>query len=236
MKNPFRFSFLPYATLGAGVLGLCLRFWLFAATDEKGLLPHFHIAEPLLYILTALILGFLFLACRQRCTPPLRPELLRLWAVLGDGLGCLGLLLAVALRVCGSAGTGIAGCLLCALAMLACALLRLCKKAVPYWLHAILTAALMLCAVAQCRGWGAEPQLQVYFFPLMASVFAILSAYHRTLLAAGQRKARRLAFFSQGCVFFSFLSLNVSQWPIYLGLLCWSCSQLIPCYRRKKED
>lgn len=235
MKNPFRFSILPYFTLGAGALGLCLRFWLFSATDEKGLLPFFHIADPLLYILTALTLGVLFLSCRQRCGSPFRPGFMRLWALAGDILGGVCLLAAVVCNLRGGA-IGTIGCLLSALAMLTAALWRLMKKAAPYWLFTILTAALMLCIIAQCREWGAEPQLQAYFFPLMAAVFAILAAYHRTLLAAGQKKQRLLAFFSQGCLFFSFLSLNTSQWPLYLGLLCWSSALILPCYRKKKEE
>ena len=66
MKNPFRFSILPYFTMGAGGLGLALRVWLFSATDEKSLLPAGHPADAALYILTALVLGILFLAARNR--------------------------------------------------------------------------------------------------------------------------------------------------------------------------
>ena len=236
MKHPFRFSLLPCLTLGAGAVGLCLRLWLFSATDAKGLLPHFHVADPLLYLLTALTLAGIFLACRQRSASPLRPGLLRLWCLLGDALGGLCLLLAIVLNRCGSTMVGSVGCLLCALAMLLTALWRLGRKAIPYWLFALLTAALMLCTISQCRDWGTEPQLQAYFFPLMASVFAILAAYQRTLMAAGQRRARSLAFFSQSCLYFSILSLNTHQWPLYLGLLFWSSALIIPCYRTKKEE
>ena len=45
MKHPFRFSILPYFTLGAGGIGLILRLWLFSATDAKGLLPASHPAD-----------------------------------------------------------------------------------------------------------------------------------------------------------------------------------------------
>ena len=237
MKNPFRFSVLPYLTMGAGGLGLRLRLWLFSATDEKGLLPHFHIADPLLYILTALTLGSIFLACRQRCTSPVPRQRLRLWDALGHVLGGLGLLLCAVFSLFDPAAAGLAvlvGVLLGGSILILTGVLTALGKAAPYWIFALLTAALMLYTIAQCRVWGGEPQLQVYFFPLMASVFAILTSYHRTLLAAGQRKARLLAFFSQSCLFFCFLSLNTRQWPLYLGLLCWACAQLIPCYKKKE--
>ena len=65
MKHPFRSHILPLFTMGAGGLGFALRLWLFSATDEKGLLPAGHWADAALYLLTALVLGILFLATRQ---------------------------------------------------------------------------------------------------------------------------------------------------------------------------
>ena len=79
------------------------------------------------------------------------------------------------------------------------------------------------------------PQLQEYFFPLLASVFLILSAYHSTTLAAGKGHPRQLAFFSQGALFLCCLSLNSEQGLLYLGMLLWTAVQLYPCIRAKKE-
>ena len=54
-------SYLPVVTLSAGCLGLALRIWLFlGGTDEKGLLLSSHPANALIFILTALFLGYLF--------------------------------------------------------------------------------------------------------------------------------------------------------------------------------
>ena len=65
MKHPFRSRILPHFTLGAGLLGLALRIWLFSDIDGKGLLPAGHPADSALYILTALTLGILYLATRE---------------------------------------------------------------------------------------------------------------------------------------------------------------------------
>jgi hypothetical protein len=109
------------------------------------------------------------------------------------------------------------------------------NKRLPYQLCAILTVVLMLNTVAQCQIWGAEPQLQSYFFPLLASIFLILTAYYKTTLAASQGNPKMLAFFSQGALFFCCLSLNTPQWPLYFGMLFWAAVQIYPCIRAQKE-
>ena len=64
MKHPFRSHILPFFTVGAGGLGFALRLWLYAGIDEKGLLPVGHPADYLLFLLSALTIGILFLATR----------------------------------------------------------------------------------------------------------------------------------------------------------------------------
>lgn len=240
MKNPFRFSILPYFTMGAGGLGLCLRLWLFSATDEKGLLPASHPAEVLLYVLTALVLGILFLACRQVSAPPFRRGFRRTAEIVGNTAGGLGLLLTALTSLPGERSVlALLAAIICAagsLLMLLAAFYSYRKTPMPYWLPAAVTVALMVCTVTQCRAWGAIPQVQHYFFPLLASIFLILTAYHRTTLAAKHGSRKRLAFFSQGALFFCCLSLNSSSWWLYLGMACWAAVQLLPCYHIKKES
>lgn len=236
MKRPFRKPLLPYFTMGAGGLGLALRLWLFSATDEKGLLPAGHIADSALYILTAITLLVLFLAARSlafRCRSS------RLSMTVSYGLGGLGLLACALLTF--SAGsvrlTGVAtaaavvGCV----DLLCMAFMHGRGKQVPYWLTAILTVVLMLDTVAQCQVWGSLPQLQEYGFPLLASIFLILSAYQSTALAAGKGDPKLLAFFSQGALFLCCLSLNTPHWPMYFGMLFWAAAQLHFCKPIKKE-
>jgi len=120
MKNPFRFSILPFFTMGAGGLGLALRLWLFSATDEKGLLPAGHAADYALYILTALTLGILFLATRELKPRRISKAFFRLSGTIAHLLGGLGLIIyAVHILVTGTARLGLVavgdadGCLFC---------------------------------------------------------------------------------------------------------------------------
>lgn len=239
MKHPFRSHILPYFTMGAGGLGLCLRLWLFSAVDEKGLLPQKHPAEMLLFVLTGITLLILFLATRKLQPSRLPRKTVRISAAASHVIGGLGLILAAVTDF--SAGVVSLGkvamiaCFVGGLALFFSAFLIACKKKPPYWLYAIVTGVLMLDAVAQCQVWGAVPQLQEYFFPLLATIFSILTAYYATALAARMGNRQHLAFFSQGALFFCCLSLNTNQWPMYLGLLFWTGVQLFPSLPSEKE-
>lgn len=238
MKHPFRSHILPHFTVGAGVIGLVLRFWLFSAIDEKGLLPVGHPLDSILYILTALTLGILFLATREPIPRKVKPNQQRFLGALAYVLGGLGLICDCLMQFSGVtvrlAGVAMIGGIAGGIVMFCIAVLLLLGKKIPYPLCAALTVVLMLDTVAQCQVWGSEPQLQAYFFPLMASICLILSSYQATTLAAGQGKLRLLAFFSQSALFFCCLSLNTAQWPLYLGMLLWAAVQLYPCITRKE--
>ena len=239
MKHPFRSNILPFFTMGAGGLGLALRLWLFSTIGEKNLLPIGHPADSLLYVLTALTLAILFLATRQLTPRRIQKKALRQNCTCAYGLGGLGLLLTAILDMSSSnarlAFVATIASALGALAMFVMAFLKFRNKRLPYQLCAILTVVLMLNTVAQCQIWGAEPQLQSYFFPLLASIFLILTAYYKTTLAASQGNPKMLAFFSQGALFFCCLSLNTPQWPLYFGMLFWAAVQIYPCIRAQKE-
>ena len=239
MKHPFQSRILPLFTMGAGGIGLALRIWLFSATDEKGLLPLGHIADYCLYILSAVALGILFLATRELTPRRITRKFARLSAGCAYALGGLCLMLTAVLEIAGSsarlAWVATAASLLGGVLMLFMAALKYLGKRIPYWLPAALTVILMLDTVTQCQVWGAEPQLQTYFFPLMASVFLILTAYQKTVLCAKRQGRRKLAFYSQCALFFCCLSLNTAQWSLYFGMLFWAAVQLYPCILARKE-
>lgn len=239
MKHPFRKPILPYFTLGAGALGLALRFWLFSGIDGKGLLPAGHPADSSLYILTALTLGILFLATRELTPRSVNKRILCPITGCAYVLGGLGLIFdgllhfsSVNVRL---AGVAMVSGILGGIVMLCMAVLHFMGKKPAFWMHVILTVVLMLDTVAQCQVWGSEPQLQAYFFPLLASIFLILSSYQAATLAAGQGKPKLLAFFSQSALFFCCVSLNTAQWRLYLGMLFWAAVQFYPCILSEKE-
>ena len=239
MKHPFRFSLLPFFTMGAGGLGLALRLWLFSAADDRGLFPTGHPANSGVYILTALTLVVLFLATREPVHRRINKQFIRVSGTCAYLIGGLGLILTAVWKFSGSneklAWIAVAASVVGGLAMFFMAALKFARKQLPYWLPAVLTVVLMLDTVTQCQVWGAVPQLQIYFFPLLASIFLILTAYHKTVFTARKNNARLLAFFSQGALFFCCVSLNATQWPLYLGMLFWAAVQLYPCILSKKE-
>ena len=233
MKHPFRFSILPYFTMGAGGIGLCLRLWLYSAIDEKGLLPFRHPADILLYVLSALTIGVLFLATRELCHTPYRRSFRRIAETAGNLLGAISLLLYALLNKQGVLVNIV--CFIGMFLLLLAALFSLKKKVMPYQLGVAITVVLMVFTVTQCRAWGAIPQIQHYVFPLLASVFLILTAYHRTKLLAKQNTRTNLAFFSQCALFLCCLSLNTNP-ILYFGVACWAAVQLFSCYQPKKES
>lgn len=239
MKHPFHCHILPLFTMGAGGIGLGLRLWLYAGVDEKGLLPVGHPAEKALFLLTAITLGILFLATRELKPRRIKKSFLRISGSIAYLLAGISLILCTLLKLTGGtsrlAFVATAATLIGGLTLWYMAALKYFRKQLPYWAPAILTVVLMLNTVAQCQVWGAVPQLQTYFFPLLASIFLILSAYEKTAYTALKGSPKKLAFFSQGALFFCCLSLNTSQWPLYFGMLCWAAVQFYPCIFAKKE-
>lgn len=239
MKHLFHSRILPWFTLCAGVLGSVLQHRLFSLSDEKGLLPAGHPAGYALLALTAAVLAVVYLCTRKLTPRRFRGRFLYLLEACGHLLGGLGLFATAAwilpqstVRLAFPAMVAsFAGSLL----LFSMAVFRFFRKRPPYWLAALLTAVLMVDTVAQCQAWGTVPQVLTYFFPLMAAVSLILSAYHQTARLAGRGNPGNLAFFSQSALFFCCLSLRSSQWPLYLGMLFWAAVQLCPCVCAKKE-
>lgn len=239
MKHPFRSHILPFFTLGAGGIGLALRLWLYSGIDSKGLLPSAHPAEYGLFLLSALTIGILFLATRELTPRRVSKEFLRISGTVAYALAGSCLILTAILKLSGSmvrlAWVAVAAALVGGIFLLMMAVMRFFRKRPPYWVSAIITVVLMLNTVAQCQVWGSEPQLQEYFFPLLASVFLILSAYEKTKFAAKRGNANTLAFFSQCALYFCCVSLNTAHWPLYFGMMLWAAVQFYPCIFVKKE-
>jgi len=72
--------------------------------------------------------------------------------------------------------------------------------------------------VCQYRVWSPEPQLELYFFPLMACVCLMLTAYQALCLDIRKEDRRGYAFFNQAALFFCCLSLLDTQRFFYLGM------------------
>ena len=95
-----------------------------------------------------------------------------------------------------------------------------------YLLHAAVTVYSMFQLVSLYRHWSPEPQLLLYFFPLLAAVFLMLTAYHAACLDAMQGSRRWYIFFNQAAVFFCCLSLFSEYWLFYLAMGLWAGTNL----------
>lgn len=227
MINCLRPRILPLFTLGAGGLGFALRLWLFANTDEKGLLPDAHISAVLLYILTGLVLAVLFICVRQLKPVSKYAKLFpaSIHRSVGCGIGAFGILYTAVFQY-GFSGdilhtlTAVVG-VAAALAMGTMAFLRYLGSRPSVPLYTVLTAFLMLDTVSRCRVWSAEPQAQMYFFPLLAGVTLMLAGYYLTELSVRRGDSRRFVFFNQAAVFFCCVCMNGENGLFYPAMAAW---------------
>lgn len=243
MKKLMKPAFLPIFTLAAGILGLALRAWLFfGGTDQKGLLVSAHPANALIFILTALVLAVLFICIRplnavgryQQLFP--RAEL--------PAMGCIAAAVGIVwvnfrdLNLRADAITTIS-LVLGALAVISLLILACCriKRIRPvFFLHMIVTVYLMFHLISQYRLWSAEPQLQVYFFPLLASVFLMLTGYHNVVLDARKSERKWFVFCNQGALYCCCLSLWGDSWLFYLSMGFWMLSSLCSLDIQETEE
>jgi len=229
--------------LAVGGIGFILRLCLFAfCVDDKGLLMAGHPLGITVYILTVLFMAALLLRVRglQAAVPAYR----KLFP--GSLLSAIG---------CIAAGAGIlftaadelilrrdmVTMITAILALLACVsliLLGLHRKKgqrPSYLLHTGVTVYMMFHLISQYRLWSPEPQLQIYFFPLLASVFLMLTAYQAVCLDIKKGDRRAYVFFNQAALFCSCLSLVNENWLFYLTMGIWTATNLCSFRPAKTE-
>lgn len=228
MNKIFKSTLLPVFTLICGLVGFGLRLWLFGAgMDEKGLLVAGHPAGILIWILTAIVIAVVALGVRKLMPIDKYHQLFpaSIFAGIGCMLGAAGILYVnireyLQVRDTITLVTLILG-LLAAVALVLLGGCRWQGKRPAFWLQSVVTVYFMLHLVSQYRLWSAESQLQVYFFPLLASVFLMLTAYHGAVLDAEKGSRRWYVFGSQCALFFCCLSLQGPSWPFYLTMALW---------------
>jgi hypothetical protein len=227
MKISLKPNLLPWLTLGLGGIGLALRLWLQAQTDDWGLLPAGHVAQVLLCVLTAVVMAALFF-----CIRPLAPvnKYSRLFpaslkAAIGCGIGAVGLLVAaIGQLLAASDVLSIAAFVLGLLAAGCLGYLGLCRyKGIgpSYLFYALITVFLMLYTVCQCRNWGSEPQLMLYAFQLLTCIFLVLTGYYPTVLASQKGSRRWFVFCSQSALFFCCVSLAGENKLFFMAMAAW---------------
>ena len=251
MKKDFflRPSILPYFTLIAGAAGLVLRtIYLKTQMGPGGLLTAGHPLSILTYILTAVTLAALVV-----CVLPLkilprryrRPFRKTTRSALGCAAAGAGILITGLQQVLQQQTPF--NLILMAMAFVTAVCFGFLayarqKGSRPHYLvHAGIIVYLMLRLVCQYRVWSPEPQLDLYFSPLMASVCLMFTAYQALCLDTRKEDRRGYAFFNQAALFFCCLSLLDAYRFFYLGMGIYCATNLCSlrvshAYYKKEEE
>lgn len=238
MKRSFPVNPLTLLTLILGAVGLGLRFWLLSATDSRGLLPAWHIAEILLYVLTGIAMLLLLLSTltMEKCKCRLRVKhgnTRKVGAITGAlGLGASSVLALLKAPTGLALAVAILG-ILTAVGILLFGFRPNSKLSFP--LMCAVTVFFMLYTVSHSQYWGTLPQVQSYLFPLLALIFLVFTGYHRCELTVKAAVCRRFVFFNHGALFFCCLSLCETNCLFYLGAAFWLACDFTSVKLTKEE-
>lgn len=176
-KDP---KWLPIVMLGLGGLAMALRYLLYRlAVDEKGLLVPGHSLELCLWVLTIAVTGAVIALTGREYTPQPAtfPQML---GELAGGLAILSLLPGLLKNSAVSMdGVHMALAVIAAAALIFSAF-RMFRGQVPsMFLHSGVCVFFALHLISRYRVWSSHPQIQDYFFPLMAALAGMVFAYLR---------------------------------------------------------
>ncbi len=223
-------SLLPAVVLGLGILGFGLRKLLYlAAVDQRGLLVPGHPLAICLCLLTAGVMGLIFLTVRklegsngyEENFPPSLPGF----------LGQAAMAAAVAYTVVPSAPQlpGTLGMLwkLLGIASVPCLMaagyFRL-KGQKPFFLLQTLPCLFLLMHIVNhYRDWSSQPQLQNYCFTLLALMALVLFAFYCGSFAVEMPKRKLQRGVGLAALYLCLVALASSDAPwLLLGGAAWS--------------
>ena len=226
-------NFLSYLALGAGAAALALRLWLLLSIDHKGLIPANHPAGIIGYVLLGAVLVSLLVICRPWKKKPVAKWSFRKSpaAAAGCFAAAAGIVVTAVQELGQTSPITIAACVLAAAAAFCLVVLglRRLKGHAPHpALHCVLTAYLTCHLLAQYQLWNTDPQLQNYLPQLLASIFCMMSAYHRAALDTEPGHPGTFLFFNYGAVFLSCLAIAGAAPVFYLAMALWAVSAGCP--------
>lgn len=234
MKLSVKPAVLKYLVLGAGILGLVLRAWLYAAgTDDSGLLVRGHIAGILLWVLTAVALVGAFCLSRGITGPEKQQDSFPSSSAGGAGAvaAAVGVLAATISEMSAAPNALVTLCTVfgfaAAVVLVFLGVSRLMGQTPHFLLHAALCAYFAVQMVYQYRYWSSDPQLQDYCFQLCACAGLMLTAYHHAAFGADMGSHRSLWFFSLATVYLCGPALaGPGNRLFYLGCGIWAFTNL----------
>ena len=234
MKFDLKYNQLPLLTLLCGSLGALLRLWLYGTgLDDGGLLQSGHPAGVLVLILTALVVCILLWFLRDFSVQDKYSRQFPASIMGGAGAfaGAVGVLLAAMVELIRlESGLSLLAGLLGIAAAAALAFTGLCRlKALrPNFLfHTAVCLFFVVRLISRYQSWSADPQLHDYCFQLLATVCAMLFAYHRAAHDLKNTNRRPLVAVGLLGTYFCCLSVVKSDGMLfYLALAAWMVTNL----------
>jgi hypothetical protein len=100
-------------------------------------------------------------------------------------------------------------------------------------LHGIVAWYLIFRMLTNCRIWGAEPQVQIYLFPMLGSLFLLLACFYRAEADVMAGDYRKYLFFGQAALFCCLMCLPGDDWLFYLSAAIWLATDycVLPSHR-----
>ena len=230
-------------TLGAGILTLLLRVWLYATgIDGRGLLLIGHPGNWLGYVITALymlFLGFCTYTVGKNAPSyhqmfPANPLSFFGNIVAGVGIG----IVSIIEMVQNFQFITLVLCLVGLASAASLVYLALCrqKRVQPSMaFHGVFTLYLMIHTVSQYRTWSSQTQLQDHFFSLLASIFVLLAVFQHAAIDAREGNRKAYIFFNQAALFFSLAAIRDSNWLFFLSAAIWAGCNLCTFQSAKRS-
>ena len=242
MNNRKKGLLLPPVMILLGCIAMVLRRQLYlTAVDHKGLLQRGTLLESLLLLLTAAVFGFLFLALKNDRGSTLYEEnyTASILAGLGHAAGAAGIFLLVRYGFFPLSGLvsqlwQILG-LAAPLCLILAGILRSIGRKPFFALHVIPCLFLLIHVVGCYRLWSSNPQMQDYFFALLACLAMVLFSHHTAAFEAGIGSRKWVLGSGLAAVFLCLAELGRTDYPaFYFGCMFWAATGI--CNAAVKKD
>ena len=246
MKNRKKGFTLPMIMLLFGNIAMVLRRQLYlTAVDHKGLLQRGTLLENLLLLLAAAVFAIIFLALKNDKGSNVYEE--NYTASIPAGLGHVAAATGIYLLVRYSLFPmfGLVGQfwqilgLAAPVCLILAGILRILGKKPFFLLHVSPCVFLLIHVVGCYKLWSSNPQMQDYFFALLASLAMALFAHHTAAFAAGLGNRKLVLGSGLAATFLCLAELGWTDYPaFYFGCMFWAVTgicKVIPASSEKKD-